>query len=114
MFKFKIVRIDEVNCSMIVNFFTDEIPEGVEYNIDVHPKDDGSVPSKEEIVEMVKQYMPFHVLKRAALLRRGLDLSHIHELKDVEFEMKEQPRANQMTQEESLQLIEEILTKAND
>ena len=47
-YKFKIVHIDEHNCSVHVNFYSDELPEGVTYNIDIHPNDEGVAPTQEQ------------------------------------------------------------------
>ena len=107
-YKFKIVHIDENNCSVHVNFYSDELPEGVTYNIDIHPNDEGVAPTQEQIIDHIKSYMPYHVFKRAEFVKKGVDISHIHELKDVEHDIVNTEKAP-LTENETLKLIEDLL-----
>ena len=106
-YKFKILHVDEHNCSVHVNFFSDELPEGVTYNIDIHPNENGVAPTQEQMIEHIKTFMPYHVFKRAELIKNGVNLSHIHELKEVEHEIEEPNKP--MTENETLKLIEDLL-----
>ena len=106
-YKFKILHVDEFNHSVHVNFYSDEMPEGVTYNVDILPDENGVAPTQEKMIEHIKTFMPYHIFKRAELLKNGIDISHIHELKDVEHEVIEQTKT--MTENETLKLIEDLL-----
>jgi hypothetical protein len=101
-YKFKIVKIDEFNAVMQVNYFCDELPEGVTIGVDIIPNS-----TKEQIIKHIEDYIPYQNLERTILLNKGFQTSHIEELLHIEHEIEEKKK--ELNENETLKLIEELL-----
>jgi len=104
-YKFKIINIDEQNAVMQVNYFCDELPDGVILGVNILPN-----ASKEKIIEHIKQHVPYNTLEREILLKDGLEISHIQDLVNIEHEIE--PPTKIMSEEDTLKMIEELLKKS--
>lgn len=101
-YKFKIVKIDEFNAVMQVNYYCDELPEGMTIGVDIIPG-----KTKEETIKHIEDYTPYNALDRAILLKNGVDTNHIEDLLHIEHEVLEKKK--EMSENETLKLIEELL-----
>jgi hypothetical protein len=101
-YKFKIVKIDEFNAVMQVNYYCDELPEGMTIGVDII-----AGKTKEETIKHIEDYTPYNALDRAILLKNGVDTSHIEDLLHIEHEVSEKKK--EMSENETLKLIEELL-----
>lgn len=63
----EIISFDAASASVVVRYFSDSVPEGLTYNIDL-PIKDGQLPSQEEIDEIIRVYRPVGQLERLAQL----------------------------------------------
>jgi hypothetical protein len=61
----EIISFDAASASVLVRFFSDSVPEGLTYNIDL-PIQEGRLPSQEEIDEVIRAYRPVGQLERLA------------------------------------------------
>ena len=104
-YKFKIVHIDNFNAVMQVNYYCDELPEGITVGVDIH-----NDKTKEQIIEHIKNYTPYYTIERAINLKKGLETSHIEELMHIEHDIE--PPTKMMSEEDTLKMIEELLKKS--
>ena len=101
-YKFKVVKIDDMNGVMQVNYYCDELPEGMTIGVDIIPG-----KTREETIKHIEDYTPYHALDRAIMLKNGIDKSHIEDLLHIEHEVSEKKKT--MSENETLKLIEDLL-----
>ena len=99
------MNIDDFNAVMQVNYSCDELPEGITVGVDIHAD-----KTKEQIIEHIQNYTPYHSIERAINLKKGLSTSHIEELLHIEHDIE--PPNKLMSEEDTLKMIEELLKKS--
>ncbi len=67
--KTEIISFSSDTGSLCVKYFSDELPDGLVYNIDI-PLKDGVYPSKDEIDGLIKHMTPTGQLERIAALKK--------------------------------------------
>lgn len=64
----EILSFNPTTGSVNVRYFSNEVPEGVSFNIDL-PLDNGQLPSEATISEILNTYTPLAQLERLAALK---------------------------------------------
>ena len=68
MIKHEIISFNSLNGSIQVKYFSNEVPEGLVYNIDL-PIENGEFSSEQEINQLIELYKPTVQLERLAAIK---------------------------------------------
>lgn len=77
--KHKILGFYPDTCSILVNYYCDEVPDGFNYSIDLHPVN-GQLPSQDEINELIKCFEPTGQLQRLVDAKNVQIPSHLADI----------------------------------
>lgn len=64
--KHEIMSFNQDTLSIVVRYYTDEVPDGLSYNIDI-PIENGQLASKEVIDSLIEAFKPVGQLERIAI-----------------------------------------------
>jgi hypothetical protein len=74
--QYRILNYVPEQASLLVNYFCDEVPDGITYAIDV-PVIDGQLADEEEIMQLIQGYTPKGQLERLAALKTVEHPTHL-------------------------------------
>lgn len=80
--QYKIIKYIPEQASLVVNYFTELVPEGLTYNIDI-PFINGQLANEEEILKLIEIYTPKGQLERMEALLSVEHPTHLTELIEI-------------------------------
>ena len=104
MIKFKIISFDEQQHSALVNYYADFYPEGVTYNLEIRPDEDGNYPSQENFLAFVHMNTPVHLFQKIQAQQKN-NITHLLDFANTEHEYDPTKKMN------SSEKIDEELNK---
>lgn len=106
--KYKILSFEPKTGSMQVNYYSDEVPEGLTYAIDI-PVQDGQFASQDLVDNLIKTFEPRGQLIRIAEVSGALVPDHLSQYIQTPQDPADQANASIPTQKDMTLAIQEAI-----